>query len=70
MPSHWQDQVELSQYFVEWKYFHDERFVALGPDQMERISQEAFQETLEEFWEVILPNNHPQYQRVSSVTNR
>ena len=46
------------------------RFIALRKDQMEKVAQQEFEQHLETFDEVLLPENHPYYDRVAKVAAR
>jgi len=46
------------------------RFIALRKDQMEEVAQQEFEQHLETFDEVLLPENHPYYDRVAKVAAR
>ena len=60
----------LLQHLEESQISGRKRFIALRKDQMEKVAQQEFEQHLETFDEVLLPENHPYYDRVAKVAAR
>ena len=67
--THCIDLISL-QHLEESQISGRKRFIALRKDQMEKVAQQEFEQHLETFDEVLLPENHPYYDRVAKVAAR